>query len=177
MTKRFPLPCAPALACTATARPKLPVRALAHLMARRTMLANLTDQPVSLAQFNCLMAEHAPQKLKQICLMHMAAEAVCDPLLAIVHENRAANTVGAQNTFPDFLYLLPGYYAEVMAEIGELVDETTNTLSQHLSQFGNPHAPQLPVKRKVKPLPAEDAAWQWAEAMEAQLAHPAAKAG
>ena len=108
--------------------------------------------------------------------MHKAAEAVCDPLLAIVHENRAASS-GSQNTFPNFLYLLPGYYAEVMAEIGELMDSTTNTLAQHLSQFGNPHAPQLPVKRKVKPLPPEDAAWQWAEAMEAQLAHPAAKVG
>ena len=178
MTKQFPLPCAPALPCSPTARPKLPVRSLAQLMARRTMLANLTDQPISLAQFNCLMAEHAPLKLRQICLMHNAAEAVCDPLLAIVHENRAANTVGAQNTFPDFLYLVPGYYADVMAEIGALVEATTNTLAQQLSQFGNPHAPLLPIKRKVKPLPAEDAAWQWAEAMEALLTQPAAaKAG
>ena len=43
MTKQFPLPCATALACTTTSRPKLPVRALVHLVARRTMLANLTD--------------------------------------------------------------------------------------------------------------------------------------
>ncbi|WP_321446930.1 hypothetical protein [uncultured Cohaesibacter sp.] len=177
MTKQFPLPGAPALPCAATAKPKLPVRALAHLMARRTILTNLTDQPISLAQFNCLMAEHAPQKLKQICLMHKAAEAVCDPLLAIVHENKAASTVGAQNTFPDFLYLLPSQFAEMNAEIGELVDATTNTLAQHLSQFGNPHAAQLPIKSKVKPLPPEAAAWQWAEAMEAQLAHPTASAG
>ena len=110
--------------------------------------------------------------------MHNAAKAVCDPLLAIVHENRAANTVGAQNTFPDFLYLVPGYYADVMAEIGALVEATTNTLAQQLSQFGNPHAPMLPIKRKVKPLPPEDAAWQWAEAMETLLTQPAAaKAG
>ena len=60
MTKQFPLPCAGALACNLTARPKPPVRSLAQLMARRAMLANLTDQPISLAQFNCLMAEHAP---------------------------------------------------------------------------------------------------------------------
>ena len=45
MTKQFPLPSAPALPCSPTARPKLAVRSLAQLMARRTMLANLTDQP------------------------------------------------------------------------------------------------------------------------------------
>ena len=178
MTYSFPLPGAPALDMPETKRVHLPVRGLAQLMSRRMVLANLTDQPISLAQFNCLMAEHAPYDIKQACLMHNAAEAVCDPLAALVGHDGGMELADALPRVPDFAHLLPQNYAAALRELNKIVPATINSLAQQLSQFGNPHAPLLPIKRKVKPLPPEDAAWQWAEAMEELLTQPAAvKAG
>ena len=179
MTAFYPQQPAPPLTLDQFAeRPKISVRGLAHLMSRRMILANLTDHPISLAQFNCLMAEHAPDNLKQRCLMYQAFEAVCDPLLAVVHSKAAISLTGAGTRFPDFDWLMP-HHAEMMyAELSALVDTTINTLAMHHSGgFGDPYQITLPVRYKIKPLPPEEAAWQWTEAMEKLLAQPAAKAG
>lgn len=69
MTAFFPIPNAAALACDVLDRPIIPLRSLAQLMARRCILANVTDTSISLAQFNVLMASCAPQQMKQSCLM------------------------------------------------------------------------------------------------------------
>ncbi|WP_319498035.1 hypothetical protein [uncultured Cohaesibacter sp.] len=180
MITSFPQQPAPPLAIRrGFDRPKLSVRGLAYLMSRRMILANLTDQPISLAQFNCLMAEHAPERLKQMCLMHQAAEAVCDPLLAIA-TNRftTVSLAGADTRFPDFAWLFPDHFAEMLFDLDKLVTVTINTITVQLSSgLGDAEQFLLPVKRKIKPLPPEDAAWQWAETMEKLLAQPVAKAG
>ncbi|WP_319413899.1 hypothetical protein [uncultured Cohaesibacter sp.] len=177
MTKQFPISTGTPINMSPDARPRLPVRALAQLMSRRMVLANLTDQPVSLAQFNCLMAEHAPSEMKQACLMHYASEAVCDPLTAFLQHDGSLGLAGASERSPDFFYLFPDNFAEALPRLDDLVARTINSLALQLGAHGNPQAPALPLKRRIKPLPPEDAAWQWAEAMEALLAQPLAKAG
>ncbi len=161
-------------------RPKISVRGLAHLMSRRMILANLTDRPISLAQFNLLMAEHAPDHLKQMAMMYQAAEAVCDPLLAVVHSEGTISFTGVSTRFPNYIWLLPITPCQVGlgAELHPLVSATINTLAKHYSGgFGEVPLVTLPVRCKIKPLPPEDAACQWAEAMEKLLSQPAAKAG
>ncbi|PLW79101.1 hypothetical protein [Cohaesibacter celericrescens] len=172
----FPLPSAQALVMDGRKRPTIPLRSMAQLMSRRFILANITDQPISLAQFNCLMAQHAPQAIKQACLMHRAAETIYDPLHGFLSEDGAVLHDAPETSHPQHLHLLPDNWHMAMDKVQTWAEATTNSLLNQLSIHGSPNLPTLPLKRKIKPLPPEDAAWQWAEAMEHLTQRPMAQA-
>lgn len=169
MTDKFLLPSHMAIATRGSQSQPLPLRSLAQLMARRFILANATDEPITLAQFNLIMAAEAPDPLKQTCLMHQAQTALDSALHGMQANHGSVRINASAMLYPRLDGFLPDNWLSCQDALKHWAQLTINSVLNHLSVHGAPAQPALPLTNRIRPLPPEDAAWQWAEAMEEHL--------